>query len=55
MESQGLVIREVICDRPITVTYEITKFGRTALDILKRLKNWSEDHGYKLHYGAVFS
>ncbi|NQZ94717.1 MAG: helix-turn-helix transcriptional regulator [Moritella sp.] len=45
LESQGLVIREVISDRPIAVTYEITEFGRTALDILKRLKEWSEEHG----------
>ncbi|SGZ00351.1 Transcriptional regulator [Moritella viscosa] len=45
LESQGLVIRKVISDRPIAVTYEITEFGRTALDILKRLKDWSEEHG----------
>ena len=45
LESQGLVIRKVISDRPIAVTYEITEFGRTALDILKRLKEWSEEHG----------
>jgi len=45
LENQGLVIREVISDRPIAVTYEITEFGRTALDILKRLKEWSEEHG----------
>ncbi|PKH05618.1 helix-turn-helix domain-containing protein [Moritella sp. Urea-trap-13] len=45
LESEGLVIREVISDRPIAVTYEITEFGRTALDILKRLKDWSEEHG----------
>jgi len=45
LESEGLVIREVISDRPIAVTYEITEFGRTALDILNRLKDWSEEHG----------
>jgi len=28
LESQGLVIREEICDRPIAITYEITDFGR---------------------------
>jgi len=33
MESQGLVMRGVSCDRPIAVTYEITDFFRTALDI----------------------
>lgn len=45
LESQGLVKREVICDRPIAVTYEITEFGATALDLLERLKDWSEEQG----------
>ena len=44
LESQGLVNREVICTRPIAVTYEITKFGRSALDILEKLKDWAEDN-----------
>lgn len=45
LEVQGLVKREVICDRPIAVTYEITEFGSTALEILEKLKDWSEEHG----------
>lgn len=45
LEVHGLVKREVICERPIAVTYEITEFGRTALDILESLKDWSEEHG----------
>ena len=44
LESQGLVTREVICTRPIAVTYEITDFGRTALDILEKLKDWTEEN-----------
>ena len=44
LEAQGLVTREVISDRPIAVAYEITDFGRTALDILERLKDWTEDN-----------
>lgn len=44
LETQGLVKREVICDRPIAVTYEITDFGRTALDILEKLKDWTEEN-----------
>ena len=43
-ESQGLVSREVICTRPIAVTYEITDFGRTALEILEKLKDWTEEN-----------
>ena len=45
LEAQGLVTREVISDRPIAVAYEITDFGRTALDILEKLKDWTEDNG----------
>ena len=44
LEAQGLVTREVISDRPIAVAYDITDFGRTALDILERLKDWTENN-----------
>jgi DNA-binding HxlR family transcriptional regulator len=44
LEAQGLVTREVISDRPIAVAYEITDFGRTALDILEKLKDWTEEN-----------
>lgn len=44
MEEAGLVKREVLCDRPIAVTYEITEFGKTALGFLEELKNWAEKH-----------
>ena len=44
METEGLVSREVVCDRPIAVTYKITEFGRTALGILEDLKNWVESN-----------
>jgi len=46
LELQGLVTREVICDRPIAVTYEITEFGRTALAILEKLKDWTEESDF---------
>ncbi len=45
MEEAGLLKREVVCDRPIAVTYEITEFGKTALGFLEALKNWSEANG----------
>jgi len=44
MEAQKLLIRVVINSRPIAVSYEITEFGRTALDFLEQLKNWAETH-----------
>ncbi|NEQ96917.1 MAG: helix-turn-helix transcriptional regulator [Cyanothece sp. SIO2G6] len=44
MEEEGLVKREVVSDRPIAVTYEITEFGKSALGFLEELKNWVEKH-----------
>ena len=44
MEKEGLVVREVISDRPIAVTYQATEFGRSALGILEQLKEWTEEH-----------
>lgn len=44
MEAQGLVKRKVIRTKPIAVSYEITAFGRSALEILEKLKMWSEEH-----------
>jgi len=42
LEARDMVIRTVINDRPIAVTYELTKFGQSALDILEQLRVWSE-------------
>jgi DNA-binding HxlR family transcriptional regulator len=44
MEVIGLVVRTVLSERPIAVTYEITSFGRSALTVLEELKTWAEDH-----------
>lgn len=45
MEAQGLVVRRVVSERPIAVTYEITDFGRSALGILDKLQEWAEENG----------
>ncbi|MEM6581640.1 MAG: helix-turn-helix domain-containing protein [Pseudomonadota bacterium] len=42
LEANGMVLRKVIDDRPIAVTYELTDFGRSALNILDDLRVWSE-------------
>lgn len=42
LESQGLVRREVMDTTPLSVHYEVTYLGRTALGFLEALKNWSE-------------
>uniref|UniRef100_UPI003AF286B3 winged helix-turn-helix transcriptional regulator n=1 Tax=Pseudoalteromonas 'SMAR' TaxID=3416908 RepID=UPI003AF286B3 len=47
--AEGMVIRKVISDRPIAVTYELTDFGKSALSILEDLRQWSEAHGIELN------
>lgn len=42
LEAQGLVRREVAETKPLSVTYEVTEFGRTALGFLDELRKWSE-------------
>ena len=44
LENRGMVERKVIDDRPVAVTYELTEFGASALDILDDLRIWSETH-----------
>ncbi|MEM9218859.1 MAG: hypothetical protein AAGD25_31535 [Cyanobacteria bacterium P01_F01_bin.150] len=34
----------ILFDRTITITSEITVFGRTAVRFLEELKNWVEQH-----------
>ncbi|WP_422615194.1 winged helix-turn-helix transcriptional regulator [Grimontia marina] len=48
LESEGMVLRQVISDRPIAVSYELTEFGQSALKILDDLRNWSETHQIEL-------
>ncbi len=45
LERGKLVRRAVISTKPIAVAYEITDVGRTALGILKKVKDWSESYG----------
>ncbi|SDJ84959.1 DNA-binding transcriptional regulator, HxlR family [Ferrimonas sediminum] len=42
LESRNMVIRKVLSDRPIAVTYELTDFGRSALDVLEVMREWAE-------------
>ena len=44
LEAQGMVLRKVISDRPVAVTYELTDFGKSALNILESLRLWSESN-----------
>ena len=48
LEAEDMVVRKVISDRPIAVSYELTEFGRSALKILDDLRVWSEHHRIEL-------
>ena len=43
LEARGMIHREVVSQRPVTVTYELSEFGKSALEILESVKSWSED------------
>ena len=49
LEDEGMVLRKVISDRPVAVTYELTEFGRTALHILDELRVWSETYDVQIN------
>jgi DNA-binding HxlR family transcriptional regulator len=42
LETQGLITRNVMETAPVSVHYEITELGRTALGFLDELRKWSE-------------
>ena len=42
MEADGLIKRKVLSTKPIAVTYEITDFGKAALNTLNQLVKWVE-------------
>lgn len=49
LETQGLVRREVMDTAPVSVHYEITEFGRSALGFLDELRKWSEGLPQDIH------
>lgn len=42
LEARRLVQRQVVATSPVSVHYEITDLGRTALRFLDELRKWSE-------------
>ena len=42
LEAHGMISREVVATSPVSVEYEITDFGRTAISILDDLRVWTE-------------
>lgn len=48
LESENMVIRRVLNEKPLAVSYELTEFGRSALTILDALRKWSESNNVQL-------
>lgn len=44
LEDHGLIHRQVLSTAPVTVQYSVTDDGRTALDVLERLRIWSDNN-----------
>ncbi len=50
LEDRQLVMREVIQSSPVSVQYEITDLGRSALRFLDELRKWSESLPDEVQY-----
>ncbi len=50
LEDRQLVKREVIQSSPVSVQYEITELGRSALRFLDELRKWSESLPDEVQY-----
>lgn len=50
LEDRQLVKREVIQSSPVSVQYEITDLGRSALRFLDELRKWSESLPDEVQY-----
>ncbi|MGR5266733.1 winged helix-turn-helix transcriptional regulator [Vibrio astriarenae] len=44
MEQKKLIKRNLISERPLAVSYEITEFGKTALSFLDEIQMWAREH-----------
>ena len=52
LETQGLVTRQVMNTAPVSVQYQITDLGRSALGFLDALREWSEKLPERLTSGS---
>lgn len=52
MEMNGLVNREVLNTKPITVQYQLTDYSKTLNEVLLALEKWGHKHRQKIISGA---
>ncbi len=48
LEINGLVKREVVATKPVTVNYEITAYGKTLKTIIREMASWGNEHRKKV-------
>ncbi len=53
LEANGLVKRTVLDTMPVTVTYEITPYGRTLEAVLLQLHSWGAKHREYVRNGGA--
>lgn len=44
LERNGILVRQVVCLRPVAVEYAITPLGRTLEPIFAALEDWTQTH-----------
>jgi len=44
LEKDGLVHREVLSTRPVSVEYSLTDLGRTLVPVVASIVRWAEEH-----------
>jgi DNA-binding HxlR family transcriptional regulator len=44
LQDDGLVVREVIDDKPVRVEYSLTAAGEELQPVIDRLREWSREH-----------
>jgi len=48
LEINGLIKRSVSVTKPVTVAYELTKYGQTLKPIIKEMALWGHQHRKKI-------
>jgi len=44
LEEQGLLVREIVSEKPFRVEYSLTERGRSLEPVIGAMREWGEDH-----------
>ncbi|AYB35131.1 winged helix-turn-helix transcriptional regulator [Chryseolinea soli] len=53
LEINGLVTRTAIATVPVTVEYEMTKYGTTLEPVLRHIQDWGKKHRARILKGST--